>query len=443
MATLLNLIYVALLISVSPMLLYRRLVQGKYRDGWTQKLWGHLPRFAPDRPVVWIHAVSVGEVLQLRRIIERFERDAPEWQILVTTTTSTGFAVASEQFGTRATVAYFPLDFSWSVRRALSRVAPQLIVLVELELWPNFIRQASSRSIPLTIINGRLSERSFRGYRRIRPLIARLLNRFSWIGVQNLEYGERFRQLGAPLDRLAVTGSIKFDHLSSDRRQDRTRELREDFEIDESDPVLVVGSTQSPEEWIGLNCYGRLLSEFPNLRLILVPRHQERFAEVASLVRKAGYPLRRRTTHSVEPLSDESSRNDRRPVLLLDTLGELSACWGLADLAFVGGSLSRRGGQNMMEPAAFGAAILVGPNTRNFRDVVDMLQSAQALEVVRDESEMYDCLRKLLLDPSRRQWMGARAAALVARQQGALDRTMVGLKPLLDSKPPRRSGRAA
>lgn len=427
MAMLLNLVYLGLLLFVSPVLLYRRIILGKYRDGWSQKFLGLLPENRSDRPLVWIHAVSVGEVLQLRRLIEQFEKTHPQWQIMISTTTSTGYAVAQQHYDQQATIVYFPLDFSWSVKNAIKRTRPRLILLVELELWPNFIRTADSANIPLAIINGRLSAHSFRGYRRIRPLIASLLHRFAWIGVQNPEYAERFRQLGAPLKRIEITGSIKYDHLESNRGSAEVSAMRDDLGLDPSAPVMVVGSTQAPEERIGLSAYRILRAEYPELRLIVVPRHRERFEEVADLIRQSGFSLHRRS-------SGVAAAAERDPVLLLDTLGELSACWGLSHIAFVGGSLTRRGGQNMMEPAAYGSAVLFGPHTQNFRDVVHLLLEKDAARVIRDETGMVTEVRRLLSNPVERRMMGNRAAALVASQQGALLRTMCGLQPLLGQR---------
>jgi 3-deoxy-D-manno-octulosonic-acid transferase len=316
-------------------------------------------------------------------------------------------------------VCYFPLDFSWAVREAIGRVRPAAIVLVELELWPNFILHARRSGIPIALINGRLSERSLRGYRRLRPLVARLLGSLQAIAVQNATYAERFVELGASRSRLCVTGSIKFDRVTTDRQNAKTAELRAAFGIAEMDSVFVAGSTQETEESAALDAYLALRVRFPALRLILVPRHKERFDEVARLIESRGLPLFRRTdTPRGCPQADAG-----RPVLLLDTLGELAACWGLADVAFVGGSLTNRGGQNMIEPAGYGAAVLFGPNTHNFRDVVELLLSADAARVVRHGGELTAAVADCLANPERAREQGARAQRLVLSQQGATHRT--------------------
>ena len=413
MPWILNLAYVALLLAVSPVLLYRRWVHGKYRDGWSEKLWGRLPERDGSRPCLWLHAVSVGEVLQLRPLMNLLTAQRPGWDFVITTTTRTGLDVAKKEFA-QHTVCYCPLDFSWAVRRAIARLKPSAIVLVELELWPNLVLTANRLGVPLALINGRVSEKSFRGYRRIRPLIARLLSGFELLAAQNEEYADRLRNLGAPSERLHLTGSIKFDGVKSDRSNAKTSELRQFFGLRSDERVFIAGSTQAPEESLALDTWQALRSEFPNLRLILVPRHKERFDDVAALVTSRGLTLQRRS-------NDVRGDGD---VLLLDTLGELGACWGLAEIAFVGGSLTQRGGQNMLEPAAFGAAVLFGPNTWNFRDIVEQLLARDAARVVRSADELTATVRTLLRDSAAVRDLGSRAREFVATQQGAAARTV-------------------
>ena len=428
----LNFVYSALLLTVSPILIYRRIRHGKYRGGWREKLTGSLSRRYPDRRCIWFHAVSVGEVLQLQKVLDETQARFPDAELFVTTTTDTGYDVAQTKYP-QHTVSYFPLDFTWGVSRALASVKPDLVVLVELELWPNFVFQCHRKQIPLALINGRIGEKSFRGYSRVKPLMRRVLSCFHILATQNATFSQRLQDLGGPAERLAVTGNIKFDRVESDRNNPRTMELRRAFGIKPDEQVLIAGSTQSPEEMYALDAWRMLRKDYPNLRLILVPRHKERFDEVAELVHQRGLPLVRRSAGtSVANVTSHASP----PVLLLDTLGELGACWGLADIAFVGGSLTNRGGQNMLEPAGYGAAILFGPNTWNFKEITEALLSRQAARVVRDSDELLQALRDLLEHPEQAHQMGMIARQFVSEQQGATVRTVDHIAGLIPPQMP-------
>ena len=422
---LLNGLYLLLLMAIAPVLIYRRITQGKYRRGWYEKLTGRLSRQHPDRTCLWFHAVSVGEVIQLQKVLEDTEARFPLAELLITVTTETGYDVAREKYP-RYTVSFFPLDFSWAINNALSAIQPRLIVLVELELWPNLILTAHRRKIPLILINGRMGAKSFRGYLRLKPLMKRLLSCFEALSVQTETYRDRLLGLGAPADRVIVSGNIKFDRSESDRNNPKTLELRSGFGLDESDLVFIAGSTQDPEEAYAIDAWLALRYEFPRLRLIIVPRHKERFDAVADLIQQRGCRLIRRSTlvDKGKLLMEANNVADGPEVGLLDTLGELAACWGLADIAFVGGSLTNRGGQNMIEPAGYGAAVLFGPNTWNFKDITEALLSLDAANVVSDPDELRETIRRLLHHPDEAHRMGQAARAFVASQRGATLRTV-------------------
>lgn len=438
-AWLLNAAYAAILLAAFPLLLFRSIVLGKYRTGWAQKLCGNVPEQPAGSPCLWLHAVSVGEVLQLQPVLSALAARQPDCRFVISTTTVTGQEVARQRYP-QHTVIYYPLDFSWSVSRALDRIRPTAIILVELELWPNFIFSAARRRIPVLLINGRISDRSFRGYCRIRPLMAALLRRLTLCAVQNETYGARLRHLGARAHDLHVTGSIKFDRVETDRSNPATSGLRRLFGLAEGDVVFVAGSTQAPEEKYAIESYLALRGKYPRLRLLLVPRHRERFEEVARLVQDAfGLPLLRRSSVAGQGAASgadpaPSPSTSVPPVLLLDTLGELSACWGLADVAFVGGSLTQRGGQNMIEPAGYGAAVLFGPNTQNFRDVVDALLIEDAARVVHDAAGLTRQLDEFLTQPILARACGVRARNLVLRQRGATQQTVGLIVQALDSR---------
>jgi 3-deoxy-D-manno-octulosonic-acid transferase len=424
---LMNGVYLAILTLVSPVLIYRRLAKGKYRHGWREKLTGRLSRRHPDKMCLWFHAVSVGEVLQLQKVLEETQSRFPAAELLITVTTDTGYDVARTKYP-QHTVSYFPLDFTWSVSTALSAIRPDMIVLVELELWPNFILTASRRKIPLALINGRMGAKSFRGYCRLKPLMRQLLSCFEILALQNETYADRLRTLGAPVDRVVVTGNIKFDRVESNRDNSKTLELRAAFKLAKSDRIFIAGSTQGPEESYAIDAWQALRTEFPSLRLIIVPRHKERFEEVAELIRQRGCSLIRRSEQLKPTATDTASQTvigtSEAAVALLDTLGELAACWGLADIAFVGGSLTNRGGQNMIEPAGFGAAVLFGPNTWNFKDVTEALLTQHAARVIHGPDELREAIRELLHQPDEAKRMGDAARMFVASQQGATKRTV-------------------
>lgn len=429
MPYLLNVAYVCLLVLYSPVLLYKSWTTGKYRDGWAAKLLGRAPRRFGDRPCLWFHAVSVGEVRLLRPLIEEVGRRRPDWDIVVSSTTPTGLALARLDYPDLVTF-YMPLDFSWAVRRAVSRVRPSVLALVELELWPNLIGAAKASGARVSVINGRLSARSHRGYRRIRWAMGPTLWRIDGVAAQTQEYASRFVDLGVPAERVSVTGSVKYDGLEADRDNASTTALRKDLGLSPSNLVFVAGSTMEGEEAASLAAYRAARATHPTLRLILVPRHAERFDKVAKWLLEQGERLVRRSRPG-EVLGTGPSPS----VYLIDTIGELSAVWGLADVAFVGGSLfPGRGGQNMMEPAAYGASVLFGPHTENFKDAVEGLLGRNAARVVEDSADLAEALRADLDDPETADSRGQAARAFVLAQNGASSRTLAELDRLVGTR---------
>jgi 3-deoxy-D-manno-octulosonic-acid transferase len=430
-AYLLNASYLAVLLLLSPWLLYKALTTGKYRRGLWPKFTGHvLPtHHSPltTHQTVWFHGVSVGEIHLLRQVVAAFRKRHPDWNCMISTTTDTGFEEAKKHFPD-VTVIFWPLDFSWAVRRALREVQPSLVVLAEGEMWPNFIRAAKCSGVPVALINARMSPRSFRHYRLLGPFLRRLLASIDLFAVQTEAYADCFRALGAEPGRVYVTNSVKYDGVAGNRHNARTEELRRLLAVQPDDLVWIAGSTQPPEEEIAIETYRRACPECPNLRLFIVPRQKDRFDEVARLLERSGLPWIRRS----QLIHDSPLTTHRSPAILVDTIGELGALWGLADVAFVGGSLDgRRGGQNMIEPAAYGAAVVFGPHIWNFRDTVNLLLEAGAAIQVRDAAELADVVRRLFIDSHERARMGEAARALVLKQQGATERTIDLLDPLL------------
>ncbi|ADB18815.1 Three-deoxy-D-manno-octulosonic-acid transferase domain protein [Pirellula staleyi DSM 6068] len=432
MPYLLNVLYLAVIALASPYLLWHSFRSGKYREGFYEKLLGLVPRRESRHRCLWLHAVSVGEVNLLMPIVERWERLHPDWEIVISTTTATGFALAHKRYAPRM-VFYCPLDFTWSTAQAMHRIRPDLLVLTELELWPNLIRAARRSGVKVAVINGRLSEKSFRGYSRVKRFLASTLQSIDTIAAQNEEYASRFRALGANGERVCVTGSIKFDGAQLSRENPRTQSLARLAGITAGDHVFLAGSTQAPEEEIATSIYLRLRESSPQLKLILVPRHPERFEEVARMLTARGVEFVRRS--QLDPASSKLSLARRElpapRVILVDAVGELGSWWGTARAAFVGGSLGKRGGQNMIEPAAYGCAVAFGPNTWNFRDVVSEMLAHDAAVVVQNEAELDAFVQRTILEPGFAAEIGARAHALVKRQVGAADRTIGLLESLI------------
>lgn len=413
---LLNVSYLALLVVIFPWLLWNAVLRGKYREGWSAKLWGDIPRRDESRDrCIWFHAVSVGEVQMLSKLLGRAAERWPDCECVISTTTKTGFELAKKRYPEHR-VFYCPLDFSWAVGRALRRMRPDLLVLVELELWPNMIAEAARQGVRVAIINGRLSDNSFRGYSRIRRWLLPTWQRIDVLAAQNQEYAERFRHLGAK--DVQVTGSLKFEDIQTDRENPATQSLVRAGNFQPSDVVFLAGSTQAPEEEMALQTFAELSEDWPMLKLVLVPRHPHRFEEVALLLDQSSYTWQRRSM-----LSEGEAAGGSR-ILLVDTVGELAAWWGVAQIAFVGGSMGSRGGQNMIEPAAFGAAVSFGPHTHNFREVVQMLLQNDAATVISDQAALTANVRRCLEESDWRHQMGTRAQAVVSRQSGAADRTL-------------------
>ncbi len=426
MRYLLNTLYLVTIFLLSPWLIYKGLTTGKYRRGLWAKLSGRAFVRQGERPCAWFHGVSVGEIHLLRPVVAAFREAHPEWECVISTTTDTGHDEARKRFADLP-VFFWPLDFTWAVRRALGKVRPNLVVLAEGEVWPNFIAAAKRQGAKVAIINGRMSPRSFRRYHALRWLTGGVFRKLDLVAAQTEEYAAHYRALGVAPERIDVTGNVKYDGVTTDRDNPRTRELG--ALLDLGGLVLIGGSTQAPEEHILLNIYRRARQQHPGLHLILVPRQKDRFDEVANLLVRSGESFIRRTTLSAShPLTPSSPH----PIILIDTIGELGAIWGLADVAFVGGSLDgQRGGQNMIEPAAYGAAVLFGPHTWNFKDTVARLLEHRAAIQVADAAEMELEILRLLADASARTELGAAAQRFVLSQQGATERTIRALLQLM------------
>ncbi len=400
---------------LAPLVIWRSIVDRRYRAA----LWRRTGRVAPtdpDRRAVWVHGVSVGEVKGLATLIALIARDRPDLDVVVSATTPTGYELARRLYPDHR-VVHYPLDFGLFPGRALDRVRPVCVLLMELEIWPNFLQAAARRGIPVAIVNGRISERSFRGYRMVRPLIPQL----DWIElfcVQDGVYRDRLLALGVDPKRIAVTGNVKYDNLCLREPVTEAARLRDWLSAD-GRPVLVCGSTHGREdEWLA-DCATRVaVRRGAPIRVVVAPRHPERAGAVADGLRQRGHGfVRWSACGEALPVLDD------RDVVVVDTIGQLEAFYGACDVAFVGGSLVPHGGQNMLEPAALGRAVLFGPHTANFRADVELLLGAGAAIQVEGVAALEVALHDLLADPGQRQELGRRAIDLIRRNQGATERT--------------------
>jgi 3-deoxy-D-manno-octulosonic-acid transferase len=417
----LDVAYLLLATVALPWVVWRRLSGRRpVAAPWT-RFRGHVGGLASaqDAPRIWMHGVSVGEVQLLAVLAAEIRRQATDGgrvpDLVVSSSTTTGLELAAARFGVDRAFPC-PLDFSWAVSRALERVRPDLLVLGELELWPNLLAAATRLHVPVVVVNGRISARSAAGYARIAPLARRMLGQVALVAARSEVDAERFRSLGAR--EVVVTGSLKFDGVRGDRRAAEVQSLFRLAGFRDEDPVFLAGSTQDPEERLAAEAFLALRETHPGLRLVIVPRHVERCDDIAALLERRGLRFQRRSRLEAEG-ADPVAR-----VLLVDTTGELAWWWGTATVAFVGGSLDgRRGGQNMLEPAAYGAAVAFGPYTRNFRDEVRRLLDADAACVVEDGSALTAFVARCLGEPAWAEALGRRAATLVASQRGATSAT--------------------
>ena len=373
---------------------------------------------ATGRPI-WIQAVSVGELAVAFSFMDELRRRDPAARFVLTTNTSTGHALALKKIQAPDATLYFPMDVPWVMARALRRIRPSAVVLVENEMWPNLIRYARKRGVPTVMINGRISEHSFRGYRKIRFITRRLLPQIHWFCVQSADDRDRLLALGAPADRVEIAGSAKYDiGPTAPTAEARACALLAKLGVKPGNPVLVGGSTWAGEEEFLLDFYSEAKPLHPGLILVLVPRHAERREEVLEAVRRRGLSVIQRSQ-----FPDGVASPEKRPdVLLVDTTGELRGFYAAADVAFVGKSLTQTGGQNPIEPARDGKPVVVGPHMENFAAIAKDFADARAWVQATDAADLKAHLLKLLGNAAERSRLGRAAAELVARQAGATRR---------------------
>jgi 3-deoxy-D-manno-octulosonic-acid transferase len=418
-----------------PRFLLDALRHGKYVAGFRERL-GTLSPLPNDkdrgRPVVWIHCVSVGETQAARPLIEGIREQYPNHRIAVSTITLTGQNLAREVFKhDAAKVFYFPFDWRWVVRRALKSINPDTVLVMETEIWPGFLRECKRQQIPVAIVNGRLSEKSFRRYRLIRSFMKRVLSSLDLAIMQTETDAERLCALGMNPARTLVSGSLKFDVRTTPTIDSLTVQFRDRFQLDDHSPLILAASTHDPEEVIILNSLRQVISRSGlKPRLVIAPRHPERFSEVADLLKASGFRWARRTALP-------NPGDAQAEVILLDSIGELHSVYSLAAIVFVGGSIANAGGHNILEPAAVGVPVIVGPHTHNFKSIVETFVNANAIAQLPQTSDsaaivaLANLIAEWLADPNTRHEIGARGLNLMAQNRGAAERTLQSLQSLL------------
>ena len=426
-----SVLILAFFVVVSPWFLYQAIRYKKYVGSLGQRM-GYLPvSFNMDaEPSIWIHAVSVGEVLTARPLVRDLKSRYPRLRVFLSTTTFAGQQLARRSVSDVDAVFYFPFDLNVFVRRTLDLVRPRLFIMMETEIWPNLLRECRRRGIKTAVVNGRLSQRSYPRYRMVRGFMKRVLGDIDRFCVQSEESARRFIELGATPSSVTVSGSLKFDSLDlapSIQSRARERVLRH-LRVPPTRAVLVAGSTMKGEEAAVLRAFRRLRSASPNALLILAPRHPERFLDVARMSREEGL----KTVLLTELPIDAEPRAD---VVLVNTIGDLATIYQIATIVFVGGSLVATGGHNVLEPAVFGKPIVFGPHMENFAEIAAAFVANGAGVQVHGERELDDTLRSLITDPVRRARLGAAARALVEANRGAKDKTLQVMAELLPQDP--------
>lgn len=428
-----DLLYLLAGLVFSPVVVYRMVRHGRYRHGWAQRL-GGIRRRTPKMRCIWLHAVSVGEVNAAKTLLTEIESRFPDCEIVVTTTTDTGYARARAIFGSKWTVCHFPFDFSWAMARAFRHLDPALCLLMELEVWPNFVHEASRRGVPVVVVNGRISDGSFARYGWVGPVVSSFFGKISLVLAQTAEYAERFRRLGCPAERVVVTNSLKYDTAPRADRVEGAEVLARQLNLADA-PLWVAGGTGNDEERIILDAYQSLIKDerLRHVRLAVVPRKPERFDEVAQLIAQMGLPLCRYSRIKDKPPDGDV---DSRAVILGDTMGDLRKFYSLATVILVGRSLVPMGGSDMMEAAALGKCTLFGRHTFNFRQTVDALLAGGGAIEVKDAAELLAAVRKCLLDPDYARSIAQRGRQVIKDNQGATARTIEHIVTLLPPAEP-------
>jgi len=455
MSFVLDLLYLLAGAAISPMVLYRVIRHRRYRSGWAQRF-GKITRKNPEKKCIWLHAVSVGEVNAAKTLIKELENRFPDFEIIISTVTDTGFAQANALFGRNLKVFYFPLDLSWIMHRAFNNIRPAVCLLMELEVWPNFVQIARQLNVPVIVINGRISNKSFSRYRIVRPIAKTIFRKVGLVLAQTNEYARRFKELGCPDEKVIVTGSLKYDTAQITEKVEGADTLaaqlfgKSEIQNPKSKILLwVAGATGNDEEKILLEVYQNLKQQkqFSDLRLAIIPRKPERFDEVAQLIEQSGFNLIRYSElEKATPDTVAKSKIENRnlsaarlaeskidSVILGDTMGDLRKFYSLATIIFVGRSLVPMGGSDMMEAAALGKCTIFGPYAFNFKQAVDALLADNGAIIVKDKEDLLRTIQKCLLEPAYADKIARNGREVIRKNQGATIKTIDQITKFLHS----------
>lgn len=433
-------VYLLAAFAITPTLVYRMVRFGRYRAGWSNRF-GRITRKDPAlKKCIWLHAVSLGEVNAAKTLVEELENRFGDFEIVISTTTDTGFARATAVFGANYKVFYFPLDLSFTMRRAFLGIQPAVCILMELEVWPNFVLIANQLHTPVIVVNGRMSDKSFSRYKKIKPLTKEIFRRLTLVLAQTNEYAQRFIEIGCLPKKVFVTGSLKYDTAQITDKVEGADILVEQLfgKIENQKSKIknvlwVAGATGNDEEQILLDVYKNLREQFSNLRLAIVPRKPERFNEVANLIKQNGFDLIRYSDIKNENQQSSIVHQSSSVVILGDTMGDLRKFYSLAAIIFAGRSLVPLGGSDIIEAAALGKCTIFGPSTYNFQQTADALLAAQGGIMVKDKQELLETMQKCLNEPDFTEKIACNGQNVIRKNQGATRKTIDHIAKFLNN----------
>ncbi len=438
MRFLIDCIYLLAAFAITPTVVYRMVRYGRYRAGWPNRF-GKIARKDPAlKKCIWLHAVSLGEVNAAKTLVEELENRFSNFEIVISTTTDTGFARASAVFGANYKVFYFPFDFSCTMRRAFHGIQPAICILMELEVWPNFVLIADQLHTPVIVVNGRMSDKSFSRYKKVKPFAKEIFRKLSLTLAQTDEYAQRFIEIGCPAKKVIITGSLKYDTAQITDKVEGADKLAAQLNIG-NEKLWVAGATGPGEEQIILDVYKQLTQQeqFSNLRLAIVPRKPERFDEVAQLIEQSGFNLIRynqikNNTTKKSNIKQQVTSNESR-VILGDTMGDLRKFYSLATVIFAGRSLVPMGSSDIIEAAALGKCTIFGPSVFNFQQTADDLLAAQGGIMVKDKQDLLETMQKCLNEPDFTKKIARNGQNVIRNNQGATQKTVDRIAKLLNS----------